>query len=196
MQLDSISKYYKILLPITDADKIIDWICSQNINEKEFCQTDLIKAVEVLFGELFPSLKVQDMFSLSWICGYSYEEMSTQYSIKVNDVEKICQHNLSFQMSFLVGNIIELVSTDCVNRGRLILLQKQLKYGVKSKTAISICEQIFNDRFLSTRIATDILHDSEISNEDISLFIKQNRDAVRAFLQNYPSYFNEVVENI
>lgn len=196
LQLSSISKYYKIMLPISDADKIIEWILSKKINEKELCQTDLIKAVEDLFGELFPALKVQDMFSLSWICGYSYEDMSTQYNIKVNDVEKICQHNLSFQMSFLVGNIIELVSTECVNIDGLLILQKQLKYGVNSKTAISICEQIFNDRFLSTRIATDILHDSEISKEDITLTIIQNRDAVKNFLQNYPSYFEKIVENL
>ena len=78
---------------------------------------------------------------MSWIRGDSYEKMSDDYGISIYDVEKCCQYNMAYQMSFLVGNILDLVDAECVNEDELKLLQQTLRYGVNTLTSVSICER-------------------------------------------------------
>lgn len=80
------------------------------------------------------------------------------------DLEDICSKFISYELSFFVGNvmdIIEINDEDLVNPlPNLLLLQRRLKYGVKTETAVSVCEKIFNDRFLANLLADEIGHDS------------------------------------
>lgn len=121
--------------------------------------------------------------------------MHEEYKIKIYYIEKLCQYNLSYQMSFLVGNIIDLVDAECVNIDALKLLQQALRYGVNTKTAISICEKIFNDRILAKQI-TDIIGNKGISTDEIVISVKLKKEKIISLLSNYPSYFANVVENI
>ena len=98
-------------------------------------------------------------------------------------------------MSFLVGNIIDLVDAECVNLDSLSLLQQALRYGVNTRTAISICEKIFNDRYLAGLI-TQILGDKVIKPDEIVQAVKLKREKILTLLSDYPTYFTNVVENI
>ena len=53
-------------------------------------------------------------------------------------------------------------------RKTLSILQKKIKYGVPTQTAISICEKVFNDRILSQKI-TSVLGDDSIEIDRIVL---------------------------
>lgn len=190
-----IQKYTRTMIPMADADKIMEWIEINNINIKKRTTKDLLKQIEELFGEVYPSLELKEGFALSWIRGDSYEKMHKDYGIKIFDIEKLCQYNVSYQMSFLVGNIIDLVDAECVNMDTLRLLQQALRYGVNTKTEVSICEKIFNDRFLAKKMAT-IIGNNGVSADEIVSFVNLKKGTIISLLSNYPSYFVNVVEKI
>ena len=194
-QIGDIKKYTGTMISMADADKIIEWIKDNSINIEKRITKDLLDLIENLFREVYPSLNLKKGFALSWIHGDSYEQMHEEYKIKIYYIEKLCQYNLSYQMSFLVGNIIDLVDAECVNIDALKLLQQALRYGVNTKTAISICEKIFNDRILAKQI-TDIIGNKGISTDEIVISLKLKKEKIISLLSNYPSYFANVVENI
>lgn len=194
-QIGGIQKYAGTMIPMADADKIIEWIEGNSINTDKRTAKDLLDSIENLFGEVYPSLNLKKGFALSWIRGDSYEQMNKEYEIKIYDIEKLCQYNVSYQMSFLVGNIIDLVDVECVNIDVLQLLQQALRYGVNTKTAISICEKIFNDRFLAKQMAV-IIGNNGVSTDEIVSFVKSKKEEMISLLSSYPSYFVNVVENI
>ena len=194
-KIDDIHKYSGTMVSMADADKILEWINARKINTELKSMKELLDTIEDLFNEIFPSLSIKDGFSLSWIRGDSYEKISNDYKLKIYDVEKISQYNISYQMSFLVGNIIDLVDAECVNLDSLSLLQQALRYGVNTRTAISICEKIFNDRYLAGLI-TQILGDKVIKPDEIVQAVKLKREKILTLLSDYPTYFTNVVENI
>lgn len=194
-QIGDIQKYSYIMVPMADADQIIEWIKNNKINIEKQTAKELLEPIEELFGMVYPSLELKKGFALSWIRGDSYDQISKDYETKVYDVEKICQYNVSYQMSFLVGNIIDLVDPECENIDSLLLLQQALRYGVSTKTAISICEKIFNDRFLAKKM-TEIIGNNGVSSDEIVALIKAKKEAITSLLDKYPSYFSNVVENI
>lgn len=194
-QLGKINKYSKVMISIKDADQINEWIEKNNINTEKKTPKELTILIENLFGVLYSSVNIPKGFALSWIRGDSYDQISKTYDIKVDDVEKLCQYNMSYQMSFLAGNIVDLVNHDCVNTDALLLVQQALRYGVNNKTSVSVCEKVFNDRFIAKEIAK-ILGNYVISNDEIITSIKGKKTEVLSLVRRYPSYFEFVIENI
>lgn len=194
-QINGIQKYSGTMVSIADADQIIEWIEKKNINSDKQSARELLFLIEELFDEIYSSLKLETGFALAWIRGDSYEQISKKFETRIYDVEKICQYNISYQMSFLVGNIIDLVDVECVNIDALQLLQQALRYGVNTRTAVSICEKIFNDRFLAKEIVK-IIGNNGISPEDIVLLVKGKKDDIMLLLHSFPSYFENVIENL
>ena len=71
----------------------------------------------------------------------------------------------------------------------LSILQKKIKYGVISVTAVSICESIFNDRFLAEMISEII--GSEIQEADIIDSIKYHSEQILIMLEPFPEFFSD-----
>lgn len=194
-KLGTIQKYKGTMIAIADADKILEWITSTSINTEHKSAKELLTPVEELFKEIYPSLSLEDGFALSWIRGDSYEKISNDFKLKMYDVEKFSQYNIAYQMSFLVGNIIDLVDTECVNLDGLSLLQQALRYGVNTRTAISICEKIFNDRYLAKKM-TEIIGNNGVLSEDIISIIKTRKEKIELLLNEYPSYFINAIHDL
>jgi len=192
---DDIQKYSRIMASVEDADKIIEWINANNVNLEHISENKLLVLIEALFKEIYPSISLGNGMALAWIRGDSYPKISNDFEIKTYDVEKISQYNISYQMSFLVGNVIDLADTECVNLEALSLLQCELRYGVNSRTAVSICEKIFNDRYLAKMMA-DIIGDGSVTKEDIVSIIKKNRDSILLLLNDYPDFFANIIQSV
>ena len=100
-------------------------------------------------------------------------------------------------MSFFTGSIIDIIEIneeDIVNPlQHLLLLQKRIKYGVKTETAVSICEKVFNDRFLANLLAEEIGHDSIDTNRIIGV-MKSHKEDILMLLSDYPTYFSERIK--
>lgn len=194
-QINSIHKYSGTMVSIADADQIIEWIEKKNINLDKQSAKELLSLIEELFDEIYSSLELKTGFTLAWIRGDSYEQISKKFEITIYDVEKACQYNISYQMSFLVGNIIDLVDVECINIDALQLLQQALRYGVNTRTAVSICEKVFNDRFLAKEMV-NIIGNKGVSTEDIVPVVKDKKDDIILLLHSFPSYFENVIENL
>ena len=111
------------------------------------------------------------------------------------EIDECCSKVLSYELNFFIGNICDMISVsddeEQINPYSLLcLLQQKVKYGVPTKTAISICEKVFNDRHLSVKIAT-ILGDDNIGTEEIIAIIKNNEERIKEILKGYPEYFEE-----
>lgn len=194
-KLSTIQRYSKTMASIADADLILDWIVENDINNGEKTEKELLVPIEELFKEVYPSLSLQEGFALAWIRGDSYEKIGNDFDLKIQDVEKYIQFNISYQLSFLVGNVIDLVDVECVNLDNLILLQQALRYGVNSRTEISICEKIFNDRYLAGIISKTI-GDNGVKSEDIIATVKAFKEKIMPKLNKYPEFFANTIENI
>ena len=98
-------------------------------------------------------------------------------------------------MSFLVGSVIDLADAGCVNLEGLSLLQQELRYGVNTRTAVSICEKIFNDRYLA-KMMTDIIGNRNVNNDDIASRARENKEEIEQLLNDYPSYFINLIQSV
>ncbi len=132
-----------------------------------------------------------------WLDGCSFVEMHECTSLPIADLEDICSKSISYELSFFVGNIIDIIEIndeDIVNPlPNLLLLQRRLKYGVKTETAVSVCEKIFNDRFLANLLADKIGHDAIEANSIVGV-MKSHKEDILDILSAYPTYFSERVQ--
>ena len=119
------------------------------------------------------------------------------------DVDQLidtCHRLISYELSFLLGNIIDLLpemdDEETANElhSALSLLQRKLKNGVPSLTAISICESLFWDRYIAVQVS-NILRNESLTSSDLDLYLMLNKDRIHAYLEELPSYFSERFSN-
>jgi hypothetical protein len=86
------------------------------------------------------------------------------------DIDDVCNKNISYDLNFFIGNICDLITVDSEDEeavnpyNTLNIIQKKIKYGVSTQTAISICEKVFNDRIIATKIA-EVLKNEQMCKE-------------------------------
>lgn len=91
-----------------------------------------------------------------------------------------------------MGNIIDYLEAESANLETLKMLQKKVKYGVDTETAIAICEKVFNDRIIANFVASKI-GDSHLGEEEIVNVIKYKKGEIKTLLEPFPTYFSERV---
>ena len=67
-----------------------------------------------------------------WLKGCLFVEMHEHTSLPIPDIEDICSKSVSYELSFFVGNIIDVIEisdNDIANPlPSLLLLQRRIKY--------------------------------------------------------------------
>ena len=182
----------KTMVGVESAEKILSWIEDNEINMIAYSINELLSYVVELFNTIYIDEILDIKMCQKWTKGESYKEISESMEIPVLDVEKKCGQSISYQLSFLIGNIIDYLETESVNLEMLKMLQKKVKYGVDTETAIAICEKIFNDRIIANFIASEI-GDSYLGEEEIINVIKYKKDEIKTLLEPFPTYFSERV---
>ncbi len=74
-------------------------------------------------------------------------------------------------------------------------LQKRLKYGLSSLSAITICELGFADRVVSTELASIIGVDTPLQGAAV-VALGAHEEAVRVALAKYPRYFTQIAAEV
>lgn len=174
------------------------WIAERGITEICYTESELFDMIITFFKETHVIKKVVDSFDAVcklWIEGKMPKEIHKETGCDIFEIDECCSKVLSYELNFFIGNICDMISIsddeEQINPYSLLcLLQQKVKYGVPTKTAISICEKIFNDRHLSVKIAT-ILGDDNIGTEEIVAIIKNNEERIKEMLKGYPEYFEE-----
>jgi superfamily II DNA/RNA helicase len=207
---ETMKLYSKTMIGIDFSDEISQWLTKNKIGLVFMSENELLdKLIEFFYSN--SDIKISlDSFSeivKLWIFGKTYFEIlndkrNTQWKQKINDIEALCNKTISYDFSFLIGNIIDLLEVvdtdknDDVNPYNILaLLQKKIKYGVSSLTAISICENVFNDRFIAREIV-DISKNENIGDKEIIIHMGDISERTFNLLEKYPSYFSNKLATI
>lgn len=190
-----IKQYSAAILPRDIAKNVKSWIEEYDVNNETYSEEQLIEMTVGLYNEIYEADLITANLCQDWIHGMSCVEMSQAYDKTMMDVEKICCHYISYKLNFLIGNIMDFLNSESTNLSRLMMLQKKIKYGVDSQTSISICEKIFNDRYLAT-VLSNKLGNKLIKEDEIIKYIKSKTDKVKQLLDEYPTYFKKRIRCI
>ena len=195
-----IKNYARTMIGIDSLLQIEKWIAENHLTRQNYTNEQLVEMIISFFQETHTLKKGTKCFAdicQMWLDGCSFVEMYESTSLPIADLEDICNKSISYELSFFVGSIIDIIEIsdeDIVNPlPNLLRLQRRLKYGVKTETAVSICEKIFNDRFLANLLADEIGHDTIESNSIVGV-IQSHKDDILDILSAYPTYFSECVQ--
>lgn len=118
----------------------------------------------------------------------------------IEHVIDICENGLSYDGMLLVGAVTEII--EIVQPGgdenltrNLQELQRKLKYGSSSSSAITLHEMGFADRIVSMELSAIINLDIS-DRESMTLVLKANQQKVQTILEKYPRYFSHVLNEI
>jgi POLQ-like helicase len=152
--------------------------------------------------------------SLEWINGSSFLNIfkilttadvrviarTQTRKLKIENVVDLCEGGLAYDGTLVINAISEIVDlvrpegyADLILR--LQELQKRLKYGLPDLLSITLYELGFADRPLCIGIS-GILTDTAVDRRSVKRAIKQNERQIKDLLQNYPSYFIEILNNL
>ena len=215
--------YSKTLYGRNDIDKIRLWL-DDNINHLLLIETqlDLLNYIWPLLVEFinnvnfnkFSDPNIRSTLAQQWIDGTSFYEIFNYISVnyikkihgqrttnfKIDDIIDMFENGLSYDGTLFINALIILIeASDQENINGLVnnlkFLQKRIKYGLPSKTAITIYELGFMDRFISMDLANFIdMHEADsIRVKDI---IKNPSKALFDKIKTYPSYFVNLASTI
>lgn len=195
-----IKNYARTMIGIDSLLQIEKWIAENHLTRQNYTNEQLVEMIISFFQETHTLKKGTKCFAdicQMWLDGCSFVGMYESTSLPIADLEDICNKSISYELSFFVGSIIDIIEIsdeDIVNPlPNLLRLQRRLKYGVKTETAVSICEKIFNDRFLANLLADEIGHDTIETNSIVGV-IQSHKDDILDILSAYPTYFSECVQ--
>lgn len=200
---EQIRNFARTMIGIDLSCYIQEWLVQNDITNCYFSEEQLLDMILLLFKNTHTINKAADEFGSMcklWISGKTLIDISIELAISIIDIEDVCSKTISYELSFFIGNIVDMLEIDeeedTINPYfTLSLLQKKIKYGVSSETAVSICEKIFNDRYLAN-ILSDIIEIDNVTSENIIENIKQNKDKIQETLLDYPDYFIERINYI
>ena len=192
-----IKRYSKSMLGIDDALIIEAWLAETQFMEQQLSDSEIFEMLLSFFIDTHKIGKTEEYFPdicQMWLAGYSFIAMQKATGLSIPDIESLCSKLISYEFSFFIGNIIDVIDADddetiALLVSKLLLLQRKLKYGVCSETAISICEKVFNDRLLANSIAEQIGAESIDTNHIIDA-LKICKEKILGFLSVYPTYFS------
>ena len=190
-------KYCAAMTGIDCGKAIEAWIDEVDLLNHFYTESEILRLLVTLYARLFkPKLTEDELLILcqEWIKGTMPLAMLSASSLKdIDQLMGTCHSTISFEMSFLVGNIVDLLpemddETASELNATLSLIQRKLKYGVPNLTAISICESLFWERHIASGIA-DIIRNTSISSSDLRAYLILNKDKIGDYLESFPSYF-------
>lgn len=191
------SYYAKSLYGINVSNRILSWV-DEKIVEIENASIDHLLIVIVnLFAELFSdqlTTNANELIKVArlWISGKTYVGIYDAFkrNLRINQIEQLCSSTLSYNLCFLIGNILDAIGGRSEELSeRLALLQKMIKYGVSSHFQILICEKFIDDRILAKQF-DDALGQATINEKGLKNYMAANHQAASEILQRYPDYFN------
>jgi methyl coenzyme M reductase subunit D len=206
---DRLKNYSFAMSGINQSVRIENWIAEKDLTNVFHTEEELLDLILSFFKETTSIKKCHDEFDQickMWIAGKTPLEISQETNCDVSDIDDLCNKIISYELNFFVGNISDLIviqenntgdemdEDDVVDpRNTLSILQKKIKYGVPTQTAISICEKVFNDRILSQKI-TSVLGNDNVETDTIIRLIQFCDTLVLDVLEDYPEYFKDRVD--
>ncbi len=197
-----VKSYAKAMVGVDLSLQIERWISEIQLTQQNYTNEQMVDLLIPFFLETHTLKRETDSFAnicQMWLKGLSFVDMNEYTSLSISVLEDICSKSISYELSFFIGNIVDIIEIrdeDIVNPlPNLLLIQRKMKYGVKSETAVSICEKVINDRFLANLLSEEIGHET-IGTDSIVEVMKSHKENILEVLSAYPTYFSERIKRI
>jgi superfamily II DNA/RNA helicase len=173
-------------------------LLADNIRNKNFRNCD---EPEVMKGLAIAWLEGKPFYDLFQTLGTAKLIAKTKrYKYKLENVVDICENGFAYDGILVLGALIELIPTLNIDNPDLLVttlqrLQKRLKYGLPNQMAIILYELGFADRVVAIELSSGF---SEIpTDKDLIIqALRSQREEVFVRLNQYPSYFSYVYQNV
>ena len=192
-------KYSAAMTSIECGKLIESWIADVDLVNHFYTESDFLCLLVGLYEKLYSKRIDANSFlniCQQWIQGTMPLDMLPLLPSKdIDQLLDICHKCISYEMSFLVGNIIDLLPRNDEDEANelysmLSLLQRKLKYGVPNLTSVSICESLFWDRFISKEMSR-VISNENITSSELKYYLILNETEIRELLSEMPSYFTD-----
>jgi superfamily II DNA/RNA helicase len=191
------------LLAAENTDSIIDvlWpLMRAHIDNNLFrkcSEPDALKglAKEWVAGDAFSALLKQlHDAGAKMIWGKTFRDYSIEHAVD------LCEGGISFDGSLLIGAVTGLlahVDSDGTRelRTRLDRVQKMMRYGLPSDSAILLYEAGFSDRAVATELAS-LIGLEHSARHAVLRSLREKSAPASVLLEQYPSYFTAVFNNL
>lgn len=170
-----------------------------NIHNKNFTKCNLPESMKEMLISWIDGETFQKLFQDLEESGAQRIAGSELWNYKIEHTVDVCENGFAYEGILVLGAIIELIPTMPTEEADLLVerlkyMQKRLKYGLPSETAIVFYEIGFADRVVAIDLSS--MFEVVISNKDLAIqALKARSDDVLSKLRNYPSYFSEVYQN-
>lgn len=162
---------------------------------------------------LLQRLEPQDSaraMALAWIEGENYAQIirlanqlgstkphgKTRRRINEDDILKFIESEVTFEAGLIVAAVCQFLGEEYAGEGTpLATFLKSLKYGVSDELAIFMYEAGFSDRIIATLLSERLkLVDPDWT--DIRASVVTNEKVLRSSLEDFPSYFSQVLDSL
>ena len=211
----------KTLYGVHDSLKVDEWV-RENADQLAACATEedlLLGLWPVIqqntqnrtFRTVNPPEILKDI-AVGWIGGMAFSDLFTKLEAAdarigegarprrptIEYTVEICENAFAYNGMLLIGAITELFGNarpeDEETVRKLCNLQKRLKYGLATRSAIVFYELGFSDRVIATELS--LMREEIQTRRDAIHFVRQNADGLRSALGYYPAYYNRILENM
>lgn len=137
-----------------------------------------------------------------WISGASFPEIRESLTglkhgnriFSIEDCVTVCENELGFQGSLLIGSIAELLGDQHEMTPLLRTLQRALKAGLADPSEIFLFEHIFPDRILAQEVSR--LIDAPEAPRIPAQVFAQRESIEKIIEERFPSYFGRRLEEL
>lgn len=210
--------YAKNLFGVADSIEIHEW-AKANLDSIAQLATgeELLRATWPLFKKFvtsstFRKCTKQDLLvdvALMWIDDipeYKIFNYLTQKGVRfgmgvrpfyatIDHVMELCENVLAYEGTLVIAALIESIRLESLKNEALIdrleILQKRLKYGVSSRSAILLHEMGLMDRVLANELV-DIAGRNFKSRDRLVSGLKEHAEETEACLKRFPSYYTYI----
>ena len=141
--------------------------------------------------------------TIAELLGFKIKKRGRETTISLEDISSICDGDFGYSASIIANSICEILElNDSISEEvncniaieRIQSISQKLKYGLPEQTDVFVYELGFNDRFLAQEIRR-IIGCHETKNK-VRGAIRLKKDQIETFLHDYPSVFQNRIENI
>jgi superfamily II DNA/RNA helicase len=196
-------------LPPADVKRLSEWIAANSAtlhnleNDNELLNAMIGEALLHAHSAALTSIPASQVLEClsAWLKGKSYDEIRvplTVAGIKLGNsrataehVVHLCESGFGYDLSMVVAAIADLVeeSFEQLN-GRIVAIQKRIKYGLSSPSAIAFFEAGFADRIVAQTLSSAF--PTVRDKSDVRKLCRSAATHVTAVLDPFPAYFTYV----
>jgi len=225
--VDTQARFGRTLLGVDTALEIDKWVKNNYAAMSiDLDESEMFELIWPLLGRLAPEERLRDtkppeslkQLALGWIEGKTFKDLLADFDASgaryphgkqerkftIDMVVELCEQTFGFEFALLLAAVAEALSSVAFTEDeksvfelRVGLLQKRLKYGLPSVSAIAFFEAGFAERV----VAQDL---DQLTGEGIAttsavargLLLGMSEEAVTAFFNKYPAYFRHVYDSL